>query len=513
MVKNEIDGLFFIPPVKPVPRPFDLGYTYFEKFKDAQQHSFISVQAGPLSIINILEEEGYSLKFFDFNQFKCKETLESTIESLIKKFNPKIVLAYSYTAYIPGLKKAFDLFKIKNPNIYTIVGGQHVTFLDIDTLQDFNNSLDFIVRGEGEKTIVELCNELFNSKKFENIKGITYKIHGKIRKNQDRKLMNEIELKNLPNLSLKSYPREELKKPLYFSINLSRGCPYYCTFCSNPRFWNRQLRFRSIDTIIEDINYLNEKYRVFFEFGDSNLPINKKIFREFVEKFQKEVKIRSSFGMILIRANLVENERMNLIKKFIKDHPLAYITIGLENTHPKILALMNKPSWNIQHTALKKIKHFGMKSIPSWMVGFPGENAKTMAYNLSMLDKLNKINLIDSTILFIYTPLPGTPPFHETKKFGIEIHHYNWEYYDRAIFPPPYSLRSLESNEIVLTSEEIWNYWLLMVEIQKKWKKIRDLDLKKAVELKDFLKFMKSHPSYENINPVEGKINLFLDFN
>ena len=512
MPTNKVDALFIIPPIKPVPRPLDLSYTYFEKLNSANNSSYVFVQVGPLSIINVLEDEGYSVKFFDFNHFKSKDTLKGTIESLVNLYDPKIILAYSYTACIPGLKKCLKILKKLNPNIYTIVGGQHVTFLDIETFKEFGESLDFIVRGEGEKTIIELCKNLFNGNNFGEINGITYKTNGKLKKNQDRRLMTPEELKNLPNLNLKSYPKEELSKSLYYSINISRGCPYNCIFCSNPRFWNRRLRFRPIDQIIKDISFLNDKYNVYFDFGDSNLPINKKIFQELITKFQKELKLKNDFGMILIRSNLVNEERMQMIDRFIKDNRSAYITVGLENSDPQVLKIMKKPSWNIQHQALRKIKEYGMKSIPSWIVGLPGENLNTMARNISMLNKLNEEKLIDSTSLFIFSPLPGTPPFHEAEKYGVFIHHFNWEYFDRAIFPPPFSIKDMKTGHISLTSEQIWNYWLFMVETQNRWRKNSRKTEKIPVDFKKFLRFIKNNPIFNKINPSEGKINVYKDF-
>ena len=509
MTKNEIDGLFIIPPIKPIPRPLDLSYSYYEKLNAANNYGFVSVQAGPLSIINVLEKEGYSVKFFDFNYFKSKNTLKDTIEFLVHHFNPKMVLAYSYTASIPGLKRVFRLFKKNNPNIFTIVGGQHVTFLDIETFNEFGKSLDFIVRGEGEKTIIELCEKLYKMKNFEKIDGITYKINAKLKKNKDRKLMSSEELKTLPNLSLKSYPPEELKKPLYYSINISRGCPYNCMFCSNPRFWNRRLRFRPIDKIIEDISFLNDKYNVYFDFGDSNLPINKEIFKELIEKFDRQLNLKNNFGMILIRSNLVNKERMDMIAKFISNNPSAYITIGLENSDPEVLKIMKKPNWDTQLQALKTIKDYGMKSIPSWIVGLPGENLNTMARNISMLNKLNQDKLIDSTSLFIFSPLPGTPPFHEAAKYGVLIHHNKWEYFDRAIFPPPFSLKDIKTGQISLTSEQIWNYWLFMIETQKKWRIFDTKSKSLPVDFKKFLRFIKNNSIFRKINPAEGKINLY----
>ena len=511
---TSIDGLFFIPPVKPIPRPFDLTFSFFDRMKAKNKENIFTIQAGALAVINFLEVNGYNIKFFDFNQFECKESLEETIKNLIQKYDPKIIMAYSYTATIPGLKKALEIFKKINPNIKSIAGGPHVSFLDVETLIDFNGFLDFIVRGEGEKTILELFNSLFkkSNRKLTDIKGITYLINDKILKNEDQMLMSEEELKKLPTVNLKCYPKSEIRnKLLYYAINISRGCPYDCTFCTNPRFW-KKLRYLSNKKVIDDINHLGEKYRIIFDFGDSNLAINKKLFSDFVIQYKKDVSQKNNFGMILVRSSLADDDRMRLIKSFTDDHKLSYITIGIENSHPHILKLMKKPNWDVQYNALRKIKQYDLRSIPAWIIGLPGENTNTMVYNLKMLENLNKKQLIDATILSIFTPYPGTPPYMEPEKYGVKIHHYDWEFYDRAVYPPPYSLFDIKTGKISLTSEQIWNYWLLMITTQKKWQsKVTEVE-KRNIYFKNFLKMLNENPILNLTNPVEGKINIFNDY-
>ncbi|MFX1450705.1 MAG: B12-binding domain-containing radical SAM protein [Promethearchaeota archaeon] len=499
------DILLILPPVKPMIRSLDLVYTFFEKISSSNKMRILPIPNGILGLGTLLEHEGYSVSYYDFCHFETKQNLRDTINSLVKKYDPKIIGGYSYTPYINGLKKVFHIFKQINPNIITIAGGPHVTFLDIQTIKEFSGALDVVVRGEGEFTTLELISEIIKGRSYENVKGTTnYK-----KVNPNRNLLSDEELANLPPINLNLIPKTELKKTLYFSIHCSRGCPYNCTFCANPHFWGYKLRFRPIDAIINEIKTLNDKHHVFFDFGDTNLPLIKN-FGELVKEI-REINFKNSLGMVLMRANLVNDARLDLLKNMLLDHPKSYITVGVENASDIILKNMRKPLWNIQYLALRKIKKTNIDSIPSWMIGFPGETVETMTHNLKCLNHLNENNLIQTAICFIFIPTPGTEPFSDPKKFGLKLNTKNWDFFDRAIFPPPYSLTN-EKGKIILSSEQIWAYYISIITLQKKWRLEKYPQLYEKIDLEDFLKYLQKNPIFYNVNPSESDIITYEDY-
>ncbi|MHA1380317.1 MAG: B12-binding domain-containing radical SAM protein [Candidatus Helarchaeota archaeon] len=499
------DILFILPPVKPIIRSLDLVYTYFEKISGINKMKLLPIPNGIMSLSSLLKHNGYSVAYYDFCHFDTNQKLTDLIKSLVNKYEPLIVGGYAYTAYIQGLKEVFRNFKKINPNIITIAGGPHVTFLDIETIHEFNGVLDVVVRGEGEFTLLELVSNITKEKDFEDVQGTT----NVKKRNPDRKLMTNEELKNLPPINVDFISKKELKKPLYFSINCSRGCPYNCTFCVNPHFWKHELRFRSIESIINEIKILNEKYNVLFDFGDTNLPLIKD-FEELTKKIG-QINFKNSLGMVLMRANLVNEERLALLKNLLRDHPKSYITIGVENASDKILKNMRKPSWNTQYSALKKLKQNNFKSIPSWMIGFPGEDLDTMLHNLNCLNFLNKKDLIESAICFVFIPTPGTEPFSNLEKFGIKLNTKNWEFYDRAIFPPPYSLVD-KNGKIILSSEQIWAYYISIITLQKKWRLNKNPKIYHEIPPDDFLIYLNQNPAYFSVNPAECNITTYTDY-
>lgn len=499
------DILLILPPLKPMFRSIDLVYVYFEKISSGNQLKFLPIPNGIMSIGALLEHEGYAVGYYDFCHFESNQNLKDLIETLIEKYDPKIVGGYSYTSHLNGLRKVFHTFKQISPEIKTIAGGPHVTFLDLQTINEFNGDLDVVVRGEGELTTLELVSNVVKGKPYDTIRGTT----NARKQNPMRKLLSEEELMNLPPINLDLIPKNELNKPLYFSIHCSRGCPNRCSFCAESHFWCYKLRVRSVNTVINEITMINDKYNVFFDFGDSNLPIIKS-FDDLTNQISK-INLKNSLGMVLIRANLVNDARIDSLKKMLNDHPKAYITIGVENASDKILKLMRKPSWDIQYSALKKIKENDFNSIPSWMIGFPGEDLETMTYNLKCLNFLNENNLIQTTIFSIFIPTPGTEPFFNPEKYGIKIHTLNWDFYDRAVFPPPYSLID-KNGRIILSSEQIWAYYISMLTLQKNWRLKKAPNIYKEIDPEIFLNNLQENPIFYNVSPTESDITTYEDY-
>ena len=110
---TKLDFLMVLPPVKPFLRPLDLTFPFHSKMKNQKKSKILPLQAGPLSITTILAQEGNEVKLHDFCHFEKNGTLTETIKDLIQTHDPDVIGAYSYTAYLSGLKYVFDLLRKK----------------------------------------------------------------------------------------------------------------------------------------------------------------------------------------------------------------------------------------------------------------------------------------------------------------------------------------------------------------------------------------------------------------
>lgn len=107
-------------------------------------------------------------------------------------------------------KPALEIIKIAKqvrPDCLTIMGGPHVTVLDKETIRD-DGAPDVVVRGEGERTLLELVNLADNSDlgKLDKVNGITFKKNGKTFQTKDREF-----IQNLDELPYPAYDHFELR--------------------------------------------------------------------------------------------------------------------------------------------------------------------------------------------------------------------------------------------------------------------------------------------------------------
>ncbi len=154
----------------------------------------------------------------------------------------KGIMIYSFTTRQAA--KVFMEVKNAGTDSIFIAGGPHPSGAPDETLEYF----DYVVLGEGEETLPELVKVLQEGEDPEKVRGIVYKdpAAGKIVITPKR-----------PHVNLDSYPcfdPEKLRAP----IEISRGCPWGCKYCQTPRLFGREVRHRSIDTILENARYYDD---------------------------------------------------------------------------------------------------------------------------------------------------------------------------------------------------------------------------------------------------------------
>ncbi|MFW9817769.1 MAG: B12-binding domain-containing radical SAM protein, partial [Candidatus Thorarchaeota archaeon] len=177
----------------------------------------------PLGILNLAaylceHDDSLELKIVD-----CQAERISwyELEEHIKQFQPNIVAPSSLAtcnAY-RGLR-TIGMAKTIDPDITTVVGGQHYTELAKESLEAYPE-LDIVVRGEGEQTLLEVVRALQGKKHLSEVKGITFKHDDKIITTPDRPLFD-----NLDDLPFPAYDLVgEYMKDYHFTMMAGRDTP------------------------------------------------------------------------------------------------------------------------------------------------------------------------------------------------------------------------------------------------------------------------------------------------
>jgi len=223
----------------------------------------------PLGLLELAAYLETRNKHVDIEVLDCQSEqvgwngLEKRIESL----NPDVVASSALaTCNTFTVLRTLETAKKVNSNIKTLVGGQHFTATAQESLETYPE-IDFVIRGEGEQTIVELVKNIEEKKSPSKVNGISFRYGGKIIHTPNQPL-----IRNLDDLPFPGYHfvREHMKKyhftmmagpkTGYALIEASRGCPHRCTFCSQWRFWGGEWRSKSPKRIADEIEYCYREF-------------------------------------------------------------------------------------------------------------------------------------------------------------------------------------------------------------------------------------------------------------
>ncbi|GAI44819.1 unnamed protein product, partial [marine sediment metagenome] len=186
------------------------------------------------------------------------------------------------TCNVYTVVRTLELAKKVNPNILTVAGGQHFTATAQESLETYPE-IDVIVRGEGERTFVELVRALGEKSSFSRINGISFRHRKKILHNPPRPL-----IENLDDLPFPGYRFVEDvvnkyhfkmmagSKAGYALIEGSRGCQHRCTFCSQWKHWAGVWRGKSTKRITDEMEFCYQNYGIrFLWLTDDNFGLGK----------------------------------------------------------------------------------------------------------------------------------------------------------------------------------------------------------------------------------------------
>jgi radical SAM superfamily enzyme YgiQ (UPF0313 family) len=182
--------------------------------------------------------------------------------------------------------------KEKFPMALLVVGGEHATAEPVGALEDCPE-LDYVVIGEGDLVFLDLLTALNSGVDPVTVNSICYRrLDGSIILNRPRLRNRDLGILPWPAwdlFPLENYLREGhgwgVNRGRSMPIIASRGCPYQCTFCSNPNMWMSLWVVRAVDDVILEIEFYIQKYKAEnFDFQDLTAIVNKEWIKDFCTK-------------------------------------------------------------------------------------------------------------------------------------------------------------------------------------------------------------------------------------
>jgi radical SAM superfamily enzyme YgiQ (UPF0313 family) len=214
-------------------------------------------------------------------------------------------------------------------------------------------------------------------------------------------------------------------------IMASRGCPHDCIFCSSPDFWRRNVRFRSMESILNEINFLLQRYPIrYFEFVDDGFTLRKDFLYLLCEQFIKnKLNIR---WRCLARVDHVNKEMLILMKKA----GCVKICYGVESGNQKILDFENKGISIAQIKKAFSMTHeVGIATLALMIIGHPLESTDSIIDSMKLIREIKPFRYVFQCM----SPYVGTRLFNEIVDQTGTILSKKWEDYrstERPLFVP-----------------------------------------------------------------------------
>ncbi|MBC7130661.1 cobalamin B12-binding domain-containing protein, partial [Candidatus Bathyarchaeota archaeon] len=393
-------------------------------------------------IAAVLEQEGHEIAVIDCPI--CKFDHEKLMDELTS-FHPDIVGISAMTTMIVSALQAAKNVKETCPEATVVLGGPHATFMDEEILRQ-EPSVDIIVRGEGEYTMLELARFLPNWSKLADVKGITLRRNGKIFRTPPRPHIQDLD--SLPYPAYHYLPMEKYR--IYGRVHLpvmsSRGCPFQCTFCVASQIFGAKFRARSPKNVVDEMEWLRDNYGAeAISFHDDTLTLDKQRMLKICEEIKKR-KVELPWGC-QTRVDRVSKELLSKMRE-ASCHEASF---GVESGSQKIIDAVGKGITHEQcEKAVKWAKEENLFVAVSAILGYPGETKETLQQTVDFVRRLEP----DDAWLCIATPYPGTVLRALIESMGWKIHN-DWNIYDTShvVFENP----ELPAEEILNARKRFYN--------------------------------------------------------
>lgn len=385
----------------------------------------------------------------------------------IAQFNPKYVAFSSMTYNIKISKRLSKKIKYCMPNTITIFGGYHPSSCP-EIVEDEN--IDFVIIGEGERTLVDILATLNLNDDITKVKGIAFWDAG-LRINTPRERIRNLDKLPFPlrdreiirecKIGGLSYPPVSKQKSVC-QITYSRGCPYNCLFCSSPHLWGSEVRWRSAKNLVDEIEYLQREFGTnMIFFTDLTFNLNRMKINELCNEMRTRMIDINWFSMC--RANHEDKDFLIAMK----EAGCTKISYGIDSLNEKSLEKI-KPRQNIN---LKKIKStleltndVGIIVRAYIIIGYPWESKESLQETETILKSLP----IDDIRISFLTPFPGTNLFEEFKKENLLLTEDFSQYTSEK---PIVKTENLSTQELTDARDRIFKKFYQSKEYEARWKK------------------------------------------
>jgi len=427
------------------------------------------------------------------------------LERLLDEHQPGLVGVSVVTPHVPGAKTLLAAVRASRPSIFTIAGGPHATALPEDLLDEIPD-LDAICVGEGDESLVQVCDALDAGEGLAGIRGLHLRSGGftgardplddlDVLAPMDRGLLDWEGYERLGGHKGVASPGVVRRGIRAAQVHLSRGCYARCVFCSTNLVWGERarpgIRRRSIACVLEEIDELVGRWGVnHLNFEDDIFPPTLR----FLEELCEALVSRNITWSCNARVDGLQRDHFELMAA----SGCKKIDFGVESGSERILELNKKLVTRERVvTVFEESRRVGILRTAYLMLG---SHIDETPDEVQLTRRLAKEIRPDYLTFTIACPYPGTELWTECKARGyldlLPSGRPDWAHYGYYPGVPPWRFTHFTPAEMVAVQKRfLRSFYLSPAFAWRALRRVRSVDQFKALVVAglDVSHFLRSH--------------------
>ncbi|NLH49678.1 MAG: B12-binding domain-containing radical SAM protein [Myxococcales bacterium] len=361
---------------------------------------------GLLYLAASLRSAGHDVLFIDAN---APDHGAKKIAERIREFRPQIACLTAYTFLFYDVLFSARLIKSIQPDTKIALGGPHIDLYPEETLS--HHEIDFLISGDGEFPILNLCEALAGKRSFAEVEGLIYR-------DERNESVFVAPLPRLANIDRYAFPDRSPVRYRYYhcavnpqgmetSMITSRGCPYLCRYCGDLA--EKGYRARSPENVVAEFEQIAAQGFGGVHLWDGTFNVDLERAKEICRRLADR-KLPLQFST-RIRGDNTDEEFFGLLAAAGCNR----VNIGVESANPEILQAMDRRiDLDKVIQAVAQAKRHGLCTQAYFMLGFPHETEQQIRRTIDFA-----LQLRSNYAMFMPVMLyPGTRLFQDALSNG-----------------------------------------------------------------------------------------------
>ncbi|WP_298268825.1 radical SAM protein [Geobacter sp.] len=395
------------------------------------------LNVGFVYIAGSLRAAGYEVDYYDAMSLWHKWP---DIQKRIEAFRPDVVATTAFTASIVDAVKLLAFAKKINPRTVTVLGNVHATFCYDEILKGDHAAVDYIVRGEGEVTLPQLCTCLNAGDDPKKVEGLAFWRDGGVVVTPRAPYIHDLD--TLPTawdlVEWPIYTYRAKNNARLAIVSSSRGCKQQCSFCSQQLFWSQSWRARSAENFVAELEMLSRTHGVEVAMLSDEIPtfdrerwvriLDLMIERQVPVKLLMETRVDD----ILRDADIMDRYRAGGVE---------HIYVGVEAGTQETLDLFKKDTQVEQSKqAIDLINGADIVSETSFVLGMPDDTPESIDQTIELAKHYNP----DMAFFLAIAPWPYAELYPELEPYVATKDYRKYNLVEPVIKPKNMTLEELE---------------------------------------------------------------------